>query len=44
MLLQYGKWIPLIFVFSKIITFLAVLVTVKESQTFQQAVSCEITV
>lgn len=44
MLLQYGKGIHLIFVFSKIITFLPVLITVKETQKFQEATSCEITV
>lgn len=44
MLFQYGKWIQLIFVFSKIITFLAVLAAVKETQKFQEAVSCEIIV
>lgn len=41
-LLQYGKWINSIFVFSKIITFLAVLVTVRKTQKFQETTSCEI--
>lgn len=43
MLLQSGKWLHSI-VFSKIIAFLAILVTARKAQKLQETASCEIIV